>query len=385
MIKGGVKCPPVRDPTRSRTGKLRERDQSSIKQYQTIQSMEQFHCSLEKCVNGMDELFDSLEVQNDFSDHLKHLTQHKRNTSWLIDSLEQAKNDMCGNTVIKDMNSASPVIGPRSESEVRTASSLLLELLQNESLCACAVQLLTLLYQTCHSRYISHSACFGLPIKPTVLRMTLCHHDDGVRAAGCNLLTCHQPNWTLKPSMFTDLLSLLSDPAPTVRRSACKAVESWLGIMEKKFSSKASHQDLQREPGNKTAISTPAVTSVEERVRKVEGIRHGLKEAPGLPRNHEEDEDWLTVAMGAATPAVSLLADSDAVIRRHGCVILGNLVSIAGREKMPNCAEASNQLLQMTRTDSHHAVRRQAVTTLRAFSQQDALQQVRLRRPESIS
>ncbi|XP_062845074.1 serine/threonine-protein kinase 36 isoform X2 [Trichomycterus rosablanca] len=393
-IKGSVKCLATRDPskvqsllTKSKSGKLKERDQSNIKQNPRMLSMEHLQDSIEQRMNVMEEPLDSLELQNGFSDHLKHLTQHKREMSWLIDSLEQPKDGMCSNTGNKDSHRASLVNG-QLQAKVRTASSLLFKLLQSESLCGCAVQLLTLLFQTCHSRYTPDSTCFGLPVDPAVLRMALCHRDDGVRAAGCNLLTCVEPYleqdyirqkahpiWTIEPALFTDLISLLSDSAPSVRRSACKAVERWLGIIEKQFRSKASKQDLQKEPGKRRTMSAPAVTSTGQRVRRVEGIKHGLKEAPGLPLSSKEEENWLNVAMGAATPAVSLLSDSDAVIRRHGCVLLGNLAAIAGGEKMLICEDASNQLLRMARTDSHHAVRRQAVATLCTFSQQDALQQ----------
>lgn len=401
IIRGSInKSRDTRDPpnmhsqlSKNKSGKMRERGfHSKIKQDLKILSMEHLQDSIELQGDGVEEFLDSLEFHKGFSDHPRHLTaRHKSTMSWFIDSLEQSKNYTGHTTVIKGCPKVSEVKGHPPQPEIRTASSLLSMLLQAESLFGCAVQLLTLLCQTC----TPGSTPSAVPVDPVVLRSALRHHDDGVREASCNLLTCIEPdlgqasprsnagpNWTIEPAVFKDLLSRLSDSAPSVRRSACKAAVKWLGMMRKTEVTSKRDQHLQQGTEcRRRTVSAPAVTGrVKMRVR-AEGIRQQIKCDSGSPLSsvgtYIEGEEWLKVAMGAVSPAVSLLSDSDAVIRRQGCIILGSMAAITGGERALMSADAPHQLLRLARADSHHAVRRQALSALCAFSQQDALQQVR--------
>ncbi|KAM9440657.1 serine/threonine-protein kinase 36 isoform 1-T3 [Clarias gariepinus] len=378
IISGNInKSRDTRDPpkaqSKNKSGKVKGRGfHSKIKHDLKILSMEHLQDSIELDSEGVEELLDSLEFHKGFSDHHRHLTaQHKSRTSFLIDSLEQPNNCMGHTTLIKSCSKASEVIGQPPQPEIWTASSLLSMLLQTESLFGCAVQLLTLLCQTC----TPGSALTALPVDPVVLRSALHHCDDGVRAAGCNLLTCLEPDlgqtsprsnagpdWTIEPAVFKDLLSRLSDSAPSVRRSACKAVVKWLGMIKRTEVSKYRRR----------TISAPAVTGRGRMRLRVEGISPQMKGNSSSPLNSIgtciEGEEWLKVAMGAASPAVSLLSDSDAVIRRQGCIILGSMAAITGGERAVMSADAPHQLLHLARTDSHHAVRRQALSALCAFT-----------------
>ncbi|XP_060769118.1 serine/threonine-protein kinase 36 isoform X1 [Neoarius graeffei] len=375
--------------SKSKSTKVKERGfHSKIKQDLRIHSMEHVPDGIEQHSDG-EELLDSLEFHNGFSDHLGHLApQHKSAMSWLVDSLEHPKNCIDHCTVIKG---CPKVKGQPPQPEFRTASSLLSMLMQTETLYRCAVQLLTLLCQI----YTSGSARSAVPVDPVVLRAALRHPDDGIRAAGCNLLTCLQsdfgqvsprpkagPNaWTIEPAVFKDLLSRLSDSAPSVRRSACKAAIKWLGMMRNiEVTSKRSQRLQEGTECRKRTLSAPAVKGRGRMRVRVEGIRQWRKDDSGSPASSPigtciEGEEWLKVAMGAASPAVSLLSDSDAVIRQKSCIILGSMAAITGGERVLMSADAPHQLLRLAHADSHHAVRRQALAALCVFSQQDALQQ----------
>lgn len=400
IIRGSInKRRDTRDPpnmhsqlSKNKSAKVKERGfHSKVKQDLKILSMEHLHDSIEQHSDGVEELLDSLEFRKGFSDHLRHLTaQHKSTMSWLTDSLEQPKNCVGHSTVIKG---CPKVKGQPPQPEFRTASSLLSMLMQTESLYGCAVQLLTLLCQV----YTPGSALSAMPVDPVVLRAALRHPDDGVRAAGCNLLTRLEPdsgqasprpnagpNWTIEPAVFKDLLSRLSDSAPSVRRSACKAAVKWLDMMRKTEVTSKRDQHLQEGTEcRKRTVSAPAVTGRGRMRVRVEGIRRWIKGDSGSPISSPigtciEGEEWLKVAMGAASPAVSLLSDSDAVIRQQGCIILESMAAITGGERVLMSADAPHQLLRLAHADSHHAVRRQALSALCVFSQQDALQQVRV-------
>lgn len=398
IIRGSVnKSRDMSDPpnvhsqlSKNKSGKMRERGfHSKIRQDLKILSMEHLQYSIEQQGDGVEEFLDSLEFHKGFSDHPRHLpSRHKSTVSWLIDSLENCTGHK---TLMKGGPKALEVKGQPPQPELRTASSLLSMLLQNESLFGCAVQLLTLLCQTC----TPSSALSVVPVDPVVLRAALRHCDDGVREAGCNLMTCLEPdlgqasprsnagpNWTIEPAVFKDLLSRLSDSAPSVRRSACKAAVKWLGMMRKTEVTSKRDQLLQEGTEcRRRTVSAPAVTGRGRLRVRVEGIRQRIRGDSGSPLTsvgtYIEGEEWLKAAMGAVSPAVSLLSDSDAVIRRLGCIILGNMAAITGGERVLMSSDAPNQLLRLARADSHHAVRRQALSALCAFSQQDALQQVR--------
>ncbi|XP_060719317.1 serine/threonine-protein kinase 36 isoform X2 [Tachysurus vachellii] len=374
--------------SKTKSANVREKDfNSKIKQDIKTLSIEHLQDCIEQHDEGVEELLDSLEFHEGFSDHLRHPTaRHKSNKSWFIDSLEQPKNSVGPTNVIKGCSNASDVKG--QSPDIRTASSLLCMLLQNESLFGCAVQLLSLLCQAC----APGSAFSAVPVDPVVLRAAVLHHDDGIRAAGCNLLACLEPdfrqtssklnagpNWTIEPAVFKDLLSRLSDSAPSVRRSACRAAVKWLGMMKKTEVTSKRNQHLQGTECRRRTISPPAVTGRGGMGSRVEGTRQQINADSGCPLGSTGTsiaaEEWLNVAMGAASPAVSLLSDSDAIIRHQVCIILESMATITGGERALMSVDAPRQLHCLVRTDSHHAVRRQALAALCAFRQQDSLQQ----------
>ncbi|XP_072548891.1 serine/threonine-protein kinase 36 [Salminus brasiliensis] len=404
MVRGSRdNCRGTRDPPNAQSqlskskpafGKLRERrDQPRIKQDHKVLTAEHLQGSVERHGGSVEELLDSLELHDCFS-HLKHLpSQHKRSMSWLIDSLEQPLNNVAHSQGDRRCPVISEIKGQSLEPVVRTASSLLSELLLNESFCGCAMQLLTLLSQTANC-----PAASVLPVDPSLLRSALGHSDDGVRAAACGLLSQLEPDWvhcatgteaspleagwTIEPSLFQDLLSHLADPAPDVRRIACKAVVKWLNLMGRTEFRGLRNRDqhLQDGPGTrKRTVSGPDVKGRGNRGVEAEGIRPRGKGDAGSPSSsvgaYVEGEEWVRVAIGAACPAVSLLSDSDAVIRRRACVILGNMAVVGGGDRALISADAPRQLLRVARGDSHHAVRRQALATLCAIGQLDELQQ----------
>lgn len=401
IIRGSInKSRDTRDPpnmhsqlSKSKSGKMRERGfHVKIKKDLKSLSMEHLEDSIEQHGDGVEEFLDSLEFHKGFPDHPRHLTACQKSTmSWFLDSLEQPKNCVGHPIAMKGCRKASEVKGQPPQPEIRTASSLLSMLLQTESLFGCAVQLLTLLCQTC----TPGSALSTVPVDPVVLRAALRHRDDGIREAGCNFLTCLEPDlgqasprsnagpkWTIEPAVFKDLLSRLSDSAPSVRRSACKAAVKWLGMMTKTEVASKRDQCLQEEIEYRRRTVSASAGTGKGRIRlRAEGIRQRIKGDSGSPLSSVgtciEGEEWLKVAMGAASPAVSLLSDSDAVIRRQGCIILGSMAAITGGERALMSTDAPHQLLRLARADSHHAVRQQALSALCAFSQQDALQQVR--------
>lgn len=329
----------------------------------------------------IEELMDSLELHDSSAGHL--LVQQGGTLSWLIDSLEECNG-------YSKTNGGHPKVStaqiPSPEAEVRTASSLLAVLLQSKLLCGCAVELLILLSQL--APYLTDHSRFLLPVEATQLCLALHHEDDGIRGACCSLLGHLQvsgvkysitksefdPSWSLDPQLFQDLLSCLRDPAPSVRRSACKAVGNCLSVIGK-TDLNTSINGLQR-----IKNTTESRKGKLRRIPVLEGIRRGLQEDSSALKGkggYSVGDVWKEVAIGAALPLVSLLSDADNVIRQHCCGALGSLAVISGVDGVLLSADVPCLLLQTACDDSHHAVRRAAVATLRVFSQQNTLLQVK--------
>ncbi|XP_076867958.1 serine/threonine-protein kinase 36 isoform X2 [Brachyhypopomus gauderio] len=330
------------------------------------------------------ELLDSLELHEDFID-LKYLTaQNKSSTSWLVDSLEQPGNGENGDGGDRGSPGIAVVKGQSPEPNGRTASSLLSDLLQSESLCGCATQLLTLLVQI-----VPDSS--DPPVDPAVLSLALGHRDDGVRAAACQLLAhlgpglSHGPTGVdAGPGLLRELLSHMSDPAPSVRRSACRAAVKWLGQIEhgdlgSEVSDSSRRAREEGAGGRRESASGPLKGKAE-----LEAVERGAKRDSGSTARPADAraEGWLEVVLGAAPTAVSLLSDSDAVVRWHGCVVLGTVAVIGGCGPVLIDAGAPRQLQRIARGDSHHAVRRRAEAALRSLRQQDVEQQAKYPRPQ---
>ncbi|KAL0193432.1 hypothetical protein M9458_011728, partial [Cirrhinus mrigala] len=314
-------------------------------------TMDHLRDKIEQQSSCIEELIDSLEISAGCLQDLA--PQQGCNISRLIDSLEELRS--CDHPKVSTAKIRS------SPEEVRTAGSLLGLLLQSELLSGCAVELLILLSQI--TRHLTHQSSFFLPIETTQLQFALRHRDDGIRAACCGLLghlgsgvgqVIGESNFEL----FQVLLGCLCDPAPSVRRAACKAVENWLSVMGKTDLT-VSNKGFK----HMTDINALSVQDKLKRTPAMESVRYN------------ERDVWTELAIGAARPLVSLLSDADNVIRQHCCGALGNLAAFGGGDGALLNADAPGLILQTACNDSHHAVRRAAVATLRVFSQQRALLQ----------
>uniref|UniRef100_A0A673L315 non-specific serine/threonine protein kinase n=1 Tax=Sinocyclocheilus rhinocerous TaxID=307959 RepID=A0A673L315_9TELE len=339
-------------PSRNKTEKIRE-VQPKTKIYPQ-NTMEQLRDKTEQQSGCIEELMDSLEIHGSSAGRLQDLSpQPGCSISWLIDSLEELRS--CDHPKISTAKIRS------SPEEVRTAGSLLAVLLQSELLSGCAVELLILLSQL--TRHLTHQSSFFLPVETTQLRFALRHRDDGIRAACCGLLGhlgsgVRQVIGESKFDLFQDLLGCLCDPAPSIRRTACKAVGNWLSVMGKTDLT-LSNKGFK----NTTDVNALSVQNKLRRTPAMEGVRHS------------ERDVWIELAIGAARPLVSLLSDADNVIRQHCCGALANLAAFGGGDGALLNADAPGMILQTACNDSHHAVRRVAVATLRVFSQQNTLLQ----------
>uniref|UniRef100_A0A8C8EYK5 non-specific serine/threonine protein kinase n=1 Tax=Oncorhynchus tshawytscha TaxID=74940 RepID=A0A8C8EYK5_ONCTS len=241
----------------------------------------------------------------------------------------------------------------------RTASSLLSDLLkpESEALWGSAVELFTLLSQVARCSPRSRPSTPHLYLEPAPLHQALAHPDDRVRAAACSLLgnldpfTPHtppstsDPQWTrLQPAILRDIIGCLHDPSTSVRRMACKAVGNWLGLIGK----------------------------AEFRTRRANGRENSSAPITGDGRG------WVAEANWATTELLSLIADPDALTRRHCCAALGNMAAVEGGVASLLEGDVPLLLLQAACTDSQHTVQQAAVATLSLYSQQDALRQALL-------
>lgn len=342
-------------PSKSKTEKFRE-VQPKTKIYPQ-KTMEHLREKIEQQSGCIQELMDSLEIHGSSAGRPQDLSaQQGCSISWLMDSLEELRRS-------GDHSKVSTAKIRSLPEEVRTASSLLAVLLQSEVLCGCAVELLILLSRL--TLHLTHQSPFFVPVKITQLRLALRHRDDGIRAACCGLLGhlgsgVRQVINESKFDLFLDLLGCLCDPASSVRRMACKAVGNWLSVTGR-TDLNISSKDFK----NTTDINALSAQGKSRRTPAIEGVRHS------------EEDVWMELAIGAAPPLVSLLSDADNVIRQHCCGALGNLAAFSGGDEALLNVDAPGLILQTACNDSHHAVRRAAVATLRVFSQQNTLLQVR--------
>ncbi|XP_056313891.1 serine/threonine-protein kinase 36 isoform X1 [Danio aesculapii] len=337
-----------RDKNGSQYAPSRNIRQTKIKSQAKIypmSAMEHLRDEIAPKIGHIEELMDSLEIHGS---SVGLSTQQGCGISMLIDSLEEFRR-----------SGDHPKISIRSSpEEARTAGSLLALLLQSEALSGCAVELLILLSLLTH--HPTYQSSFFLPVETTQLRLALLHRDDGIRAACCGLmghlgLSLIQVIKEPKFDLFQNLLGCLCDSAPSVRRAACKAVGNWLNEI-RKTSANIPSKGLK----STTDMQT---WSVQDKPRRTEGVRY------------MEADVWMQLAIGAARPLVSLLSDTDNVIRQHCCGALANLAAFSGGDGALLNADAPGLILQTACNDSHHAVRRAAVATLRVFSQQNTLLQ----------
>ncbi|KAM9497905.1 serine/threonine-protein kinase 36 isoform 2-T3 [Salvelinus alpinus] len=277
----------------------------------------------------------------------------------------------------------------------RTASSLLSDLLKpdSEALWGSAVELFTLLSQAARCSPRSRPSTPYLHLEPAPLHQALAHPDDRVRAAACSLLgnldpfTPHtppstsDPQWTrLQPAILRDIIGCLHDPSASVRRMACKAVGNWLGLIGK--------AEFRTRRANGRENSSALITARERKKGKPDKtvssqflVGDGGDSSTTLKQQVADQEDgsgWVEEANWATTELLSLMADPDALTRRHCCAALGNMAAVEGGVASLLEGDVPLLLLQAACTDSQHAVQRAAVATLSLYSQQDALRQALL-------
>ncbi|XP_039473982.1 serine/threonine-protein kinase 36-like isoform X4 [Oreochromis aureus] len=253
----------------------------------------------------------------------------------------------------------------------RTASSLLLELLHLEILWEAAVELLTLLSQIARCP----SCPLQLYVETSVLQHALTHSYEQIRAATCRFLGNLDPfrpltQCALQPDIFKAMINCLNDSCVPVRQVACRAVGNWLGYI-----AAGLHMDTPSEKGiyreswcienqqNKQRYSDTEAASDLETIRE--------------QRIEEEVERrWTHEARRTVAMLVSLICDPDALIRRHCCAALGNLLNVDGAVSLLLEENVPGLLLRTACTDSHSAVRKAAIGSLYLYSQQDAMHQV---------
>ncbi|KAL0993786.1 hypothetical protein UPYG_G00113920 [Umbra pygmaea] len=273
----------------------------------------------------------------------------------------------------------------------RTASSLLSALLQldGEALWGSAVELLTLLSQVARCSPRSQSSTLpNLHLEPPLLHQALGHLDDRVRAAACSLLgnlnpfvpySPGDPQWTqLKPALLREMIGCLSDPSPSVRRAACRAVGNWLGFI--------GEAGFTTGKANGRESSSAPVTSLDRKKSKPDKTVCSQSLVGARPNSmlkqqdvHQEDSGgWVKEAIVATTRLLPLIADADTLTRRHCCAALGNIATVEGALALLLEGDVPRLLLQSACTDSQHTVRRAAVVTLGMYCQQEALRQALL-------
>ncbi|KAM4545825.1 serine/threonine-protein kinase 36 isoform 2-T2 [Odontesthes bonariensis] len=245
----------------------------------------------------------------------------------------------------------------------RTASSLLSDLLQLDVLWDSAVELLTLLDQVARCRPQPH-------VEVSVLRQALTHPYDQIRAATCRLLGNLVPFWltdTLQPDLFKGTIDCLHDPCVPVRRMACRAVGNWLG-----YTAAVAEFTGSRSVGD----GTERINKENKQNKHVGSHIEAGAYWSTVMEQKVDDEDqrrWTKEALRSAAMLACLLTDPDALIRRHCCAALGNLVKVDGAVSLLLEEDVSGLLLRAACTDSHNAVRQAAVATLRLHSQQEEI------------
>ncbi|KAG5284100.1 hypothetical protein AALO_G00022970 [Alosa alosa] len=299
--------------------------------------------SLDQHSAHVEEIMDSLESSNLLSEHR---AQVKRTQTQFRVGLNQSRT--VDQPTGKPSQASAMGAGdqPMEPARVRTASALLLLLLEEVSLSGCAAELLSLLSQVARSSI--RSSLLLIPLEPATLRTALGHPEDSVRAAACSLLGNLDPlvGWSTSdadvrlglaapPVLLEDLVSCLRDPSPSVRKRACRAVGTWLGLI---------------------ALAGPGEGTL--------GQSHELK----LDRN------------AGASGGSSLARARGRVDRRgstgtHSCSALGNAAGLRGGRTALLDADAQCLLLHAAQADSQHAVQRAAAAALCLFEQQDTQQQ----------
>ena len=261
---------------------------------------------------------------------------------------------------------------PRNEQQTplaRTASSLLSELLQQDVLWDSAVELLNLLSHK--ARVSPRQSRLRLHLDASVLHQALAHSHDQIRAATCRLLGHLDPFRppTLQPDTFKRMINCLHDSCMPVRRLSCRAVGNWLGYIAAGFKMCRS---------NGTGSDTTRLGKGKENKQKcLNSASAGDSATVGDQAvNNEEGRRWVEEARRTAAALAPLTTDPDALTRCHCCAALGNLAHVDGAVPWLLEEDVSSLLLRAACTDSHNAVRKAAIATLRLYSRQDEIRQV---------
>lgn len=352
--------------------------------------------SLDQHYTHVEEIMDSLESSDLLSEHK---AQIRRTRNQLRDTSNESRviNQPIGKTI--QVTAAAGAGDHLTEpAPVRTASALLSLLLEDVTLSGCAAELISLLSQVARSSI--RASLLLIPMEPAVLCAALRHPEDSVRAAACSLLGNLDPLVGMSASdtdarlslatprvLLEDLVSCLCDSSPSVRKRACRAVGTWLGLIVLAGPGRGdtSFSQTHEPKSNRNAGASSGSYLARAKGR---GERRGSKDTcsncPVL-KGQDRDEAWTEVALGAVAPLVSLLRDPDALTRQHSCSALGNVAGLCGGRPALLEADAQRLLLHVAQADSQHAVQRAAAAALCLFEQQDLQQQVRGSSGQSVS
>ncbi|KAL2094970.1 hypothetical protein ACEWY4_009689 [Coilia grayii] len=345
-------------------------------------SKEQLKDSLDQHSAHLEEIMDSLECADLLCERRGQL---KRPQGPFRDGPRQS------GAVIDQPGGLGAGAQPAEPAPVRTASALLSLLLEDASLSGCAAEFISLLSQVARSSV--RPSLLLVPLEPQLLRGALRHPEDSVRAAACSLLGNLDPlvvagtskgdangcclGWSALPVLLQDLVGCLGDPSPSVRKRACRAVGTWLGLIALAAPGEGKPGARSEQPKPKrgnAAGGGPAKGRGGGERRGSVGTCAGDRSAQ---RGQDGCGGWTEVALGAAGPLVALLRDPDALTRQHSCAALANAAGIRGGRAALLQADAKRLLQHVARTDSQHAVQRAAATALCVFDQQDGQQQAR--------
>ncbi|XP_049598268.1 uncharacterized protein [Syngnathus scovelli] len=269
---------------------------------------------------------------------------------------------------------SAPALTPLGQqTSTRTASSLLSDLLQHDELGDSAVELLSLLYLiTC---FCSNSSHIQLYLESSVLLQALGHSYGPIKAATCKILGMlypfNSPNMNnLHPDIFKSMIDLLEDSNVQVRQAACLSVGKWLGHIAVQAKLK-----VERHSGN---VGNNMDWLKED---SDENKGSSRETAIGIAENVLDRSDmrmWLEKTRMTGATLASLTSDPDARTRLYACAALGNLLHVQGA--IPELLEerVSRLLLRAACTDSHKAVRENAIATLILYTQQDSMLEVLL-------
>ncbi|KAM9780985.1 uncharacterized protein ACBT44_022369 isoform 2-T2 [Syngnathus typhle] len=298
---------------------------------------------------------------------------------------------------------STPALTPLGQQTLtRTASSLLSDLLQHDELGDSSVELLSLLYLI--ACFCSNSSHIQLYLESSVLLQALGHSYGPIKAATCKTLgmLCpfKSPNMhNLHPDILKSMIDLLEDSNVQVRQAACLSVGKWLGhiavqakLKERPNGNVGNNTNWLKEKGSDENKGSSRETAIgiaknvldhsDMRMRhektRMTGATHASSRENIDKPGDDEMRPWLEEARMTGAALASLTSDPDARTRLYACAALGNLLHVQGA--VPELLEerVSRLLLRVACTDSHKAVRENAIATLILYTHQDSMLEVLL-------